>query len=190
MKLGAVSCHCSRLHGCNSAVRLLTRSACPSFGRSLWRGPVCWPDTDEISQVPTQERRQVHMGSPTARGSSSASSEHLLRVSGPEFDRGVLDAVIVRQGRLPRRGGAGAGTSAGSAHPYPGCGRAIGNGWVHGLMFDGYRVQAHKAGSRVVLFGHYGTTSPTASLPWHSLKGLECACSQRTLGLSGAPKRW
>jgi hypothetical protein len=35
------------------------------------------------------------MGSPTARGSSSASSEHLLRVSGPEFDRGVLDAVIV-----------------------------------------------------------------------------------------------
>src|SRR5262245_5815186 len=38
-----------------------------------WAGPVCWPDTDEISQVPTNGLHHVHMGSPTARGSSSAS---------------------------------------------------------------------------------------------------------------------
>src|SRR5262245_56899338 len=38
-----------------------------------WAGPECWPDTDEISQVPTKGLHHVHMGSPTARGSSSAS---------------------------------------------------------------------------------------------------------------------
>src|SRR5499433_779014 len=38
-----------------------------------WAGPECWPDTDEISQVPTTGLHHVHMGSPTARGSSSAS---------------------------------------------------------------------------------------------------------------------
>src|SRR5262249_10441665 len=38
-----------------------------------WAGPECWPDTDEISQVPTNGLHHVHMGSPTARGSSSAS---------------------------------------------------------------------------------------------------------------------
>src|SRR5262245_16780963 len=38
-----------------------------------WAGPDCWPDTDEISQVPTKGLHHVHMGSPTARGSSSAS---------------------------------------------------------------------------------------------------------------------
>ncbi len=38
-----------------------------------WAGPECWPDTDEISQVPTKGRHHVHMGSATARGSSSAS---------------------------------------------------------------------------------------------------------------------
>ena len=26
-----------------------------------------------------------------------------------------------------------------------------GDGWLHEVKFDGYRVQAHKAGSRVVL---------------------------------------
>jgi bifunctional non-homologous end joining protein LigD len=31
-----------------------------------------------------------------------------------------------------------------------------GNGWVHELKFDGYRVQAHKMGSRVVLFSRNG----------------------------------
>src|SRR5262249_25984484 len=38
-----------------------------------WAGPVCWPDTDEISQVPPKGLHHVHIGSPTARGSSSAS---------------------------------------------------------------------------------------------------------------------
>jgi bifunctional non-homologous end joining protein LigD len=31
-----------------------------------------------------------------------------------------------------------------------------GDGWVHEVKFDGYRVQAHKAGSRVVLFSRNG----------------------------------
>jgi bifunctional non-homologous end joining protein LigD len=31
-----------------------------------------------------------------------------------------------------------------------------GDGSVHEVKFDGYRVQAHKAGSRVVLFSRYG----------------------------------
>jgi hypothetical protein len=50
-------------------------SACMPIVRLLpsWVGPVCWPDADEISQVPTKGRHHVHMGSPTARGSSSAS---------------------------------------------------------------------------------------------------------------------
>src|SRR5262245_16251760 len=47
-------------------------SACMPIVRLLpsWAGPECWPDTDEISQVPTKGRHHVHMGSPTARGSS------------------------------------------------------------------------------------------------------------------------
>jgi len=50
-------------------------SACVPIVRLLpsWAGPECWPDTDEISQVPTKGRHHVHMGSSTARGSSSAS---------------------------------------------------------------------------------------------------------------------
>ena len=50
-------------------------SACMPIVRLLpsWAGPESWPDTDEISQVPTKGRHHVHMGSPTARGSSSAS---------------------------------------------------------------------------------------------------------------------
>jgi bifunctional non-homologous end joining protein LigD len=31
-----------------------------------------------------------------------------------------------------------------------------GDGWVHEVKFDGYRVQAHKVGSRVVLFSRNG----------------------------------
>src|SRR6266704_1692033 len=38
-----------------------------------WAGPACAPDTNEISQVPTKGRNHVHMGSTTARGSSSPS---------------------------------------------------------------------------------------------------------------------
>jgi len=30
-----------------------------------------------------------------------------------------------------------------------------GRSWVHEVKFDGYRVQAHKVGSRVILFSHY-----------------------------------
>ena len=50
-------------------------SACMPIVRLLpsWAGPACVPDTDEISQVPTKGRHHVHMGSTTARGSSSAS---------------------------------------------------------------------------------------------------------------------
>jgi ATP dependent DNA ligase domain len=32
----------------------------------------------------------------------------------------------------------------------------VGDGWVHEMKFDGYRVQAHKMGSRVVLFSRNG----------------------------------
>jgi len=32
----------------------------------------------------------------------------------------------------------------------------IGDGWVHEAKFDGYRVQVHKIGSRVVLYGRKG----------------------------------
>src|ERR1700687_623398 len=39
---------------------------------SLRALPRCVPDTNEISQVPTKGRHHVHMGSTTARGSSSA----------------------------------------------------------------------------------------------------------------------
>ena len=40
----------------------------------------------------------------------------------------------------------------------PIAGKAVpgGDGWVHELKFDGYRVQAHKMGSRVVLFSRNG----------------------------------
>jgi bifunctional non-homologous end joining protein LigD len=31
-----------------------------------------------------------------------------------------------------------------------------GDGWVHEVKFDGYRVQAHKAGSRVLVFSRNG----------------------------------
>ena len=55
-----VTRHCSRLHRCYAAVRLLTcvhahRSAVAFMGRS--NVP---PDTDEVSQVPTKGRLHVH----------------------------------------------------------------------------------------------------------------------------------
>jgi len=31
-----------------------------------------------------------------------------------------------------------------------------GEGWLHEVKFDGYRVQAHKVGSRVVIYSRYG----------------------------------
>jgi len=31
-----------------------------------------------------------------------------------------------------------------------------GDGWLHEVKFDGYRVQAHKIGSRVVLYSRNG----------------------------------
>ena len=64
---------CSRLHRYHAAVRLLVRvhahrSAVTFMGRSG-----CGPDTSEVSQVPTKGRLHMHMGSQTARGSSSPS---------------------------------------------------------------------------------------------------------------------
>jgi bifunctional non-homologous end joining protein LigD len=40
--------------------------------------------------------------------------------------------------------------------PVPAKAVPAGDGWVHEVKFDGYRVQAHKAGSRVVLFSRNG----------------------------------
>ena len=31
-----------------------------------------------------------------------------------------------------------------------------GNGWLHEVKFDGYRVQAHKVGSRVIMYSRNG----------------------------------
>ena len=31
-----------------------------------------------------------------------------------------------------------------------------GDGWLHEVKFDGYRVQAHKVGSRVVIYSRNG----------------------------------
>ena len=68
-----VTRHCSRLHRYYAAVRLLIRVHAHRSAVAVMGGPEGWPDTDEISQVPTSGRHHVHMGSPTARGSSSAS---------------------------------------------------------------------------------------------------------------------
>ena len=68
-----VTRHCSRLHRYYAAVRLLIRVHAHRSAVACMGGPECWPDTDEISQVPTKGRHHVHMGSPTARGSSSPS---------------------------------------------------------------------------------------------------------------------
>jgi ATP-dependent DNA ligase len=32
----------------------------------------------------------------------------------------------------------------------------VGDAWLHEVKFDGYRVQAHKAGSRVVIYSRNG----------------------------------
>jgi bifunctional non-homologous end joining protein LigD len=40
--------------------------------------------------------------------------------------------------------------------PIPAKAVPAGDGWVHEVKFDGYRVQAHKMGSRVVLFSRNG----------------------------------
>ena len=34
-----------------------------------------------------------------------------------------------------------------------------GDGWLHEVKFDGYRVQAHKVGSKVVIFNGKGHVS-------------------------------
>ena len=44
-----------------------------------------------------------------------------------------------------------------------------GDVWVHEVKFDGYRVQAHKVGLRVMLFGREGTPSRSASPPSRSI---------------------
>ena len=43
--------------------------------------------------------------------------------------------------------------------------------WLHEVKFDGYRVQVHKLGSRVVIYSStaaMGATSPSVSLPSRS----------------------
>jgi bifunctional non-homologous end joining protein LigD len=35
-------------------------------------------------------------------------------------------------------------------------GSACRDGWLHEVKFDGYRVQAHKVGSRVIMYSHNG----------------------------------
>jgi bifunctional non-homologous end joining protein LigD len=40
--------------------------------------------------------------------------------------------------------------------PVPAKAVPTGDGWVHEVKFDGYRVQAHKLGSRIVLFSRNG----------------------------------
>jgi hypothetical protein len=42
---------------------------------------------------------------------------------------------------------------------------------VHEVKFDGYRVQAHKAGSRVVLFSRYAERKIMWSAPSLDLRG-------------------
>jgi bifunctional non-homologous end joining protein LigD len=32
----------------------------------------------------------------------------------------------------------------------------VGDGWVHKVKFDGYRLRAHKVGSRVLIFSRNG----------------------------------
>ena len=40
--------------------------------------------------------------------------------------------------------------------PIPAKAVPAGDGWVHEVKFDGYRVQVHKVGSRVVMFSRNG----------------------------------
>ena len=63
-----------------------------------------------------------------------------------------------------------------------------GDCWMHEVKFDGYRVQAHKAGSRVVLFSRYAEYTimrtprqelqPAAAFSWVSLR-IICLASRR-----------
>jgi ATP-dependent DNA ligase len=49
--------------------------------------------------------------------------------------------------------------------PIPAKAVPAGDGWVHEVKFDGYRVQAHKMGSRVVLFSRYAECKIMWSAP-------------------------
>jgi hypothetical protein len=82
-------------------------SACMPIVRLLpsWAGPACGPETDEISQVPTKGRHHVQMGSPTARGSSSASRLRGEDVAfRPTERRQHLGIRPVSQLNIPARG--------------------------------------------------------------------------------------
>jgi hypothetical protein len=43
-----------------------------------------------------------------------------------------------------------------------------GDGWLHEVKFDGYRVQVHKVGSHVAIYSRNGQTLPTVFLPLRS----------------------
>jgi len=54
--------------------------------------------------------------------------------------------------------------------PIPAKAVPAGDGWVHEVKFDGYRVQVHKVGSRVVMFSRYAERKIMWSAPSLHLK--------------------
>jgi len=44
-----------------------------------------------------------------------------------------------------------------------------GDGWLHEVKFDGYRVQAHKIGSRVVIYSRITERFPSIAQRLHEL---------------------
>jgi len=61
--------------------------------------------------------------------------------------------------------------------PVPAKAVPVGDGWLHEVKFDGYRVQVHKVGSRIVLFSHNGHR--LALLRVAEQRGLEGVVSKR-----------
>src|SRR5262249_41783987 len=61
----------------------------------------------------------------------------------------------------------------------------VGDGWLHEVKFDGYRVQAHKVGSRVVIYSRNGMTLPSVSLPSRS-----CCTSSQLKGPYSTARLW
>jgi hypothetical protein len=59
-----------------------------------------------------------------------------------------------------------------------------GDGWLHEVKFDGYRVQVHKVGSHVAIYSRDGQTLPTVFLP---LRRCCTSCRLKQLCLTA---RW
>ena len=60
-----------------------------------------------------------------------------------------------------------------------------GDGWLHEVKFDGYRVQAHKVGSRVVIYSRNGHDF-TERFPFPSLS----CCTNCLLRRPCSMARW